>query len=355
MIQTNDFNATVPAQGPCTLSRRRKAALVVQMMIGDGGKLSLTDLPEHLQELLALEMTAIRLVDKDTVNAVAQEFSSLLEAIGLSSSGRPDRTIETISEHVSPNLVNRLRTRFGLAEGADPWARIQTMEETELTSILTRESVQIGAVVLSKLPVEKAAALLGVLPGERARRITIAMSDNKDIAPTTVDKIGKALLAGNGPDKAIAFEKTPVDRLGAILNNSTAMTRDALLTEIETEDEKFANDVRKAIFTFADIPHRVTPTDVPNILRAITPELLTVAMAAALAEDTPNTEAANFILDNISQRMAQAMREEAQEQGTIKPKQAEEAMNGVAAIVKDQADNGAITFVVDEDEDDDAG
>lgn len=350
MIQTNDFDVSVPTSSPGNLTRRRKAALVVQMMIGDGGKLSLTDLPEHLQELLAIEMAAIRLVDKDTVNAVAEEFSSLLEAIGMSGTGRPDETIKTISEHVSPKMVDRLRSRFGLAEGADPWVRIQAMEEDELTTILGRESVQVGAVVLSKLPIEKAATLLGTLPGERARRITIAMSDTADIAPGTVEKIGKALLAGNGPDKETAFAKTPVDRLGAILNNSTAMTRDNLLTEIETENEKFANDVRKAIFTFADIPLRVTPTDVPNILRAIPPDQLTVAVAAALAENSANTEAAEFIFANISQRMAASMREEAQEQGTIKPKLAEEAMNAVAAIIKDQADNGVITFVVDEEQ-----
>ncbi len=346
MIQMNDFDVS----SPVALTPRRKAALVVQMMLSDGGKLSLTDLPEHLQEVLAIEMTAIKLVDRDTVNAVADEFSSLLEAIGISGPSKPDQAIDTIAEHVSPSLADRLRTRFGLAEGADPWARIQSMPEDDLTAMLERESVQVGAVLLSKLPVEKAAALLGTLPGDRARRITIAMSDTADIAPETVTRIGKALLAGNGPEKEVAFEKRPVDRLGAILNNSTAMTRESLLTEIESENQRFANDVRKAIFTFADIPHRVTPTDVPNILRAITPELLTIAMAAALSENSNNTESAEFILANVSQRMATSMREEALDKGAIKQKQAEEAMNGVAAIIKDQADNGAITFISEEED-----
>ena len=38
------------------LTRRRKAAMIVQMMISDGGSLSLSELPEPLQEALAGEL-----------------------------------------------------------------------------------------------------------------------------------------------------------------------------------------------------------------------------------------------------------------------------------------------------------
>ena len=350
MISTNDFGLAAPVNTPIQMTRRRKAALVVQLMLSEGGKLTLTDLPVHLQELLALEMTAIRLVDRDTVNAVAEEFSDLLQAVGLAGSNKADEAIGKIAEHVSPDLAKRLKTRFGLAEGADPWQRVEAISEDDLTNILSKESVQVGAVVMSKLPVEKAASLLGRLEGDRARKITIAMKDTADIAPAVVERIGKAILKGNGQEKVVAFEKTPVDRLGAILNNSPAMTRESLLTEIESENERYANDVRKAIFTFADIPHRVSPTDIPNVLRAVTPELLDVAMAAALNDNSNNTEAAEFILSNVSQRVGASMREEAMEKGAVKPKQAEEAWNAVAAIIKDQADNGAITFNSDDDE-----
>ena len=46
------------------LSRKRKAAMIVQLLIGDGGKLKLSQLPEEMQVLLARELGAIRLVDR---------------------------------------------------------------------------------------------------------------------------------------------------------------------------------------------------------------------------------------------------------------------------------------------------
>lgn len=345
MIQTNDISAAAPA---LTLTPRRKAALVVQMMISDGGSLSLTDLPEHLQELLAVEMTAIKLVDRETVNAVAEEFSSLLGAIGMSGPKQPGETIDAISDHVTPSLAKKLRTKFGLAAHADPWDRIKELEIDDLTAIVTRESPQVGAIILSKLPVEKAAALLSSMPGPQARGITIAMSDTSETQPETVLRIGKAILQDMGDDKITAFEKPPVDRLGAILNNSSTQTRETLLSGIEEEDEEFAQDVRKAIFTFAHIPARVQPTDVPNVLRLVDAEVLSTAIAAGLAAEGPDNETAEFILANVSQRMAASMREEAAEAGTIKPKAAEDAMNAIASAIKEQADAGNIEFVSDE-------
>ena len=72
------------------LSRKRKAAMIVQLLIGDGGKLKLSQLPEDMQALLARELGAIRLVDRETVHQVAAEFARDLGAVGLSSPGGAD-------------------------------------------------------------------------------------------------------------------------------------------------------------------------------------------------------------------------------------------------------------------------
>tara|TARA_B110000285_G_scaffold220490_1_gene272299 strand:- start:1658 stop:1948 length:291 start_codon:yes stop_codon:yes gene_type:complete len=57
------------------LTRKRKAAVIVQLLIGDGGKLELSQLPEEMQMLLASELGAIRLIDCDTVHLVTAEFA----------------------------------------------------------------------------------------------------------------------------------------------------------------------------------------------------------------------------------------------------------------------------------------
>ena len=340
---------------PSNMSRKRKAALIVQMLISDGGKIKLSSLPEHLQESLAMEFSAIRLVDRETVNAVAEEFLQLLGAVGLSSPGGPTAAIDALSDVISPDLVNKLRERFGGGPKGDQWPRIVEMEIEQLVAIMATESIEVCAVALSKLPVDKAAGVLTKLPGERARQITFAVSQTADISSDAITRIGAALVEDYCQSKVSAFEKTPVDRVGAILNSSPSLTREDVLEGLDTQDEVFAKDVRKAIFTFSDIAIRLSAADIPAVIRIVDADLLSTALAFALQQDGPILESAEFILSNISQRMANQMREDAAERGKIKKDAAEDAMNAVTTAIRTQVDSGEISFIdPDEDLDDEA-
>ena len=81
--------------------------------------------------------------------------------------------------------------------------------------------------------------------------------------------------------QVMAFDEGPVDRVGAILNSSTTLTRDDILEGLQETNETFATAVRKAIFTFANIPARVVARDVPSILRDVDPDNLILAISRA--------------------------------------------------------------------------
>jgi flagellar motor switch protein FliG len=332
------------------MTRKRKAAMIVQLLIGDGGKLKLSQLPEELQVLLAHEVGAIRLVDRETVHSVANEFAAQLGAIGLSAPGGTESAIEALAQHLSPDLANRLRADLSSARNGDPWPMIVALDDTVILEIMNTESVEICAVTLSKLPVSKAAAVLEKLPGNQARRITYAISETENIVPDAVKRIGTALVHDYCTKKTVAFEKAPVARVGAILNSSPALTRDTVLEGLGEDDPNFADGVRKAIFTFKDIPLRLVPTDVPACIRGIDASDLSTAIAAALSGDDELVAAAEFILANISQRMATQIREDANEKGAIKGKAAEEAMRALSSAIRALVDEGTITLKSDDDE-----
>tara|TARA_R110002051_G_scaffold14460_6_gene46844 strand:+ start:9466 stop:10515 length:1050 start_codon:yes stop_codon:yes gene_type:complete len=333
------------------LSRKRKAAMIVQLLIGDGGKLKLSQLPEEMQVLLARELGAIRLVDRETVHQVAAEFARDLTAIGLSSPGGADGAIDALSEHLSPELANRLRAELASAKNGAPWAMVLALPDEVLLLIMTRESPEVSAVALSKLTVTKAAIVLEKLPGDQARRITYAISQTEKIAPDSVRRIGATLVKEYCTKKAVAFDKAPVARVGAILNSSPALTRESVLEGLGVDDPIFADSVRKAIFTFKDIPSRLVPTDIPACIRGVDAEILSTAIAAALAGDPELAASAEFILSNISQRMAGQIREDAAEKGNVKPKVAEEAMRALSSAIRELVDNGAITLASDDEDD----
>ena len=79
----------------------------------------------------------------------------------------------------------------------------------------------------------------------------------------------------------MAFDEGPVERVGAILNSSTTLTRDEMLEGLQETDKTFATTVRNAIFTFANFPTRVVARDVPNILRDVDPDELVLEISGA--------------------------------------------------------------------------
>ena len=159
--------------------------------------------------------------------------------------------------------------------------------------------------------------------------------------------IGESLLAQIDSAPPSAFEDGVVERVGAILNFSAAATREDVLEGLHTEDEAFAEEVRKAIFTFVNIPTRIDPRDVPKIARDVDAAVLITALAAASAKEEEG-KAAEFILSNMSQRMAAQLRDEMEALGKIRPKDGEDAMNAVVGAIRALEGAGEIMLVAEE-------
>jgi len=332
------------------LTGKQKAAILVRLMIAEGADVKLSSLPEDMQTTLTETIAQMRLVDRDTLGAVIGEFVETLEQVGLSFPGGLGGALKALDGKLSPGASSRLKQKA--RDGTDPWERIAQTDSATLLNVLEPESAEVAAVVLSKLSVGKAAELLGKMPGERARRVAYGVSLTEGIAPDMVARIGNSIAREIDGRPSRAFPAAPATRVGAILNSAPSLVRDTLLTGLEEEDRDFAEGVRKAIFTFANIPDRVNPRDVPKVLRELPQADLIVALAATLpTPDSPDGQSATFLLANMSQRMAATLRDEAETRGKIKPKEAEAALSAVVTAVRNLAEDGEITLITgDEDE-----
>ncbi|MDZ4136114.1 MAG: FliG C-terminal domain-containing protein [Paracoccaceae bacterium] len=326
------------------LSNGEKAAVIVRLMLAEGGSLPLSSLPDQMQASLAEHMGRMRSVDRTTLGAVVNEFLSELEEVGLSFPGGLEGALTIMDGHISPTTAGRLRRLAGASSRGDPWERIVTLPPERLLPAAEEESVEVAAVMLSKLPVAKAAELLGKLPGERARRVAYAVSMTSNVDPDTVRRIGLSLAAQLDNQPVRAFDAGPVERVGAILNFSPALTREEVLRGLDIDDAAFAEQVRRAIFTFMHIPMRVAARDVPKVVRVVDQAAMVSALVAGLAspEAAATTE---FILANMSQRLAQGLREEMDTRGKVKEKDAEYAMNAVVAAIRDLEAKGEVVLI----------
>ena len=341
--------APAPIPGPLGLSRRHKAAIIVRFLLNEGADVPLTDLPDDIQADLTKILGNMRYVDRETLETVVMEFAHELESIGLSFPRGISGALSALEGKISPLTATRLRKEAGVRQAGDPWVRIRALPVEQLTIICERESTEVAAVMMAKLDVTRAAELLGALPGEKARRITYAMSLTSAVTPEAVDRIGLSLAAQLDDEPPRAFDQAAFARVSAILNYSPAATRDDVLTGLDDEDTDFANAVRKAIFTFEDIPTRLEARDVPAITREI--DQATLITAFACATDGPLGDAADFMLSNMSSRLADQLREEVAELGKVAPRDGERAMTEIVSAIRTLADRGEIKLANPDEED----
>lgn len=333
------------------LTGRQKAAILVRLLLSEGVDIDIAALPEAMQAELTAQMAEMRLVDRDTMMAVVAELVETLEQVGLSFPEGIEGALRVLGDRLSPGAAGRLRQIARASGRADPWERIATAEPALLAELLARESTEVAAVVISKLPVARAAELLGFLPGDQARRVALAVACTEGIAPVMVTRIGMALAGELDLRPPPVFPTPPAARVGAILNSASAELRDRLLEEIGEDDSGFADGIRRAIFTFSHIHSRLAPLDVPRVLREVDQPVLITALAATLQmEGTDQGRSAEFLLANVSQRMATNLRDEIEGRGRIRPSEAERAMGEVVAALRGLVEGGEITLVETEDE-----
>lgn len=331
MTRSSALPAACPA--PRSLTRGQKAAVIVHLLARDGVDAGVDRMPANLQRRLLREMATLRLIDRATLAATVREFASELDCIGLHVPSDPAALVSILHDQLSLETVEAVADEAGDASGDAgqfAWARLAEMEIGALLPLLEGESAAVCAVLMSKLPAEKAAKLLGKLPDDRADAIVHAFDATAEIGPGAVSRIGLALGLRSDAVPAQAFPDAPLTRVGGILTAATSTLRDAVLARLAASDPDRARRLRAAIFSFENVPDRIDPRDLSRILRALENDQVT-----ALINGAPDTArpAVEFLLANISSRLADQLREEAAERGEVLEEEVEAAMSAFVAEI----------------------
>ncbi len=332
------------------LSQRQKAAVIVRLLLDqddDDGAFGLERLDSDSQTLLAEAMAGMELVDRQTRDAIIDEFCDSLEAVGVTFPGDIDGTLRILGERLSLDSTDRLRRLAALTGRGDPWARIAALPKEAVLTLAAQEPVEIVALMLSKLPVGRASDAFSALPMERAQAVAQAMSLTGGVSAQALHRVGLILLQSADALPRPAIDTPAADRVGAILNFASADLRDSVLQALDDSDQVFAGGVRKAIFIFAHIPARILPRDIPRVVREVEQPML---IRALLATGEANEATSRFILENLSQRMADGLREEMEEAGKVSAKDSEEAMNEVIAAIRRLEEAGELALIQPETE-----
>jgi flagellar motor switch protein FliG len=113
------------------------------------------------------------------------------------------------------------------------------------------------------------------------------------------------------------------------------------MKRLEEKTPDFAKAVSKRMFLFDDIPDRVEARDVPIFTRSLDQDVLQTAIAFSRAR---GSDAAAYICENMSRRLAEQMDEAIAEQPEVSESDGEKAEADLIKALRSQAAAGAITL-----------
>lgn len=330
-----------------SLSRDQKAAIIVRLLLANQGSFKLDGLEDTHQARLVRAMAGLSYVNEATTLAVIQEFLTEFGSLGLYFRPGLESALSSLKSHLADNVPALLNASSTSDAPLDPWDTIKTQEASALASVLAIETPHIIAIVLTKLPPGKAAEVLAELDMAVAHAATLVATKDITVTLETVAGIGQAIaqaLTQAGDKGALAGD--PTERVGAILNFAPGGAREDLLNGLESADRHLAEQVRKVMFTFTDIPDRIEIKDIPKLVRGVENDMLVTALAGA---GTSGKDVVDFILTNLSKRLSEQLIEEIREVGEVKPKEADTAMNAIIQVARDLEQSGEIILIAPED------
>jgi flagellar motor switch protein FliG len=327
-------------------NRDQKAAIIVRLLHSTTGESPFATLDTGLVTRLVHAMAGLTYVDEATILTVIQDFLTDIDSFGLYFQPGVEGAIATLGGLVTEDVTARLAYTPTIDQPDDPWVAIAAMEIDTIVGIISQETPQVGAIVLSKLSAVKAAEILAELTPELGQAIAQSALEIGRIGITAVNNIGRAITdAANATQDLGALPGDPVERVGAMLNFAPSLARESLLSGLEDTDAELADQVRKTMFTFRDIPDRIEIKDVPKVVRAVENEVIVTALAGGVISERDTVD---FIYANLSKRLSEQLTEEVGDIGEVKPKDADRAMNALVQGIRDLENAGEITLITPE-------
>jgi flagellar motor switch protein FliG len=332
MIQNLETNAPTPGL--------RKAA-VLMIILGDqiSGEI-LRELDEEEVQALGREIARISSISNDQAESILEEFYQMSMARDYVLKGGIDYAKKMLMSAFGPEHAKRLVDRLVKTLGSElaSFDTLQKADPQQLAKFIHNEHPQTIALILSHLNASQAAGLLISLPAELRPDVALRMANLDQISPEIISKI--AFIIGQ---KLKALGEVSRESYGGVravsemFNRLDSGSSKEILESIEQNDPKLVETIRHLMFVFEDLL-LLTQDSVKEMLSKVDRKILTVALKGT------SEQLRNHILQTMSQRGAEMLKEDLDALGPVKIKEVDAAQQQIIAVVRQLEAEGTISL-----------
>lgn len=318
-------------------SPKEKAAILMITIGKDYAAKIYKYLTDEEIEQMTLSITSVRKVEPEVKEAVVQEFIQMVIAQKYISEGGIEYAREILEKAFGPDSANELIMRLSASLRVRPFDFVRRADSTQVLNFIQNEHPQTIALVLSYIDPKHAAQILSQLPLEKQTSVIARIANMGVASPEYIKEtervLEKKLSTMNFGD---ATTTGGIDTLVAILNSVDRGTERHLLESLEQQDAELVEEIKKRMFVFEDIV-KLSPQAIQRVLREIDNRDLAIALKGVLG-----TPVEKVIMENISKRLQEMIREDIEVMGPVRVRDVEEAQQKIVSIIRQLDEAGEI-------------
>lgn len=335
-------------------------AAVIIALLGEGAAKPIV---EKLDDAaLAKVVTALEnissLAREELVEIVIDFLTQLRQNSG-SMQGGPAKAREVMSRVLDPGRMNALfgttpvEMDMSFLQTADVWSRLAQMEPPLVAEYLGGMTPNIIALVLRKLDTGMVSNILCLLPDEKVSPTLGYMVESPKVDPSIEPAVERMIEIEflNREREVAGNDDQHLGMIGEVLSLIPTQKRNSLIDFLRSAHETKLPTIEKGLFTIEGLPEILPRNAVTVVFRQIENDVM-VKLLASLRDTYPAIM--EFLLSNISSRMADSIREEFKDIPAMGGEQAETLQREFLTSLMDLSRRGLITMIRATDKNDEA-
>jgi flagellar motor switch protein FliG len=277
-------------------------------------------------------------IDQDTVRRVHTEGVRRMRqggmALGDVASAMKNVLVKAFGQDRGVDVTRRANSDI-LAKR--PFAMFEALTAEDLANLLTEEHPQIAAVFLAHLDRKKGGEVLKYLDEEVRADLVHRVATLDRTPPEVVQRVLEVMrkkVKDLGLTTLRSEPKAWIRAAAALLNHMGGGEK-ALLEKIEASDGATAGAIREEMFTFDDLA-KIDKKAMQKILASVDSRQLALSLKAV----SPAVE--HNVLDNLSKRAADMVREERDTLGPTPLAEVLQAQQEMLKLIRDMMDKGEV-------------
>jgi flagellar motor switch protein FliG len=319
------------------LTPAQKAAILCVALGPEGAAKVFKHLPDDIVDRLAVEMVRTQEVGQEQARAIQLEVLENTLGHGQLAQGGVRYARDVLTRALGEQRAGATLERIANRIENTPFEFLRLTPPDQIYAFLRTEHPQTTALVIANLPTsELAASVIAMLAPEEQSDIALRIALMGQLQPDVVKEVARVMESKL--DVVQQAEYSPaggIASLADILNNSDRPTERNILDYLSLTNPELAENVRALLFVFDDLL-KLDDRTIQLVLKEVDQKDLALSLRGASVEVTDR------ILENMSQRAAETLREEMEFMPPQLRRVVEEAQTKVVAVVRRLEEDGTI-------------